>query len=98
MDALPELNSTQHCPSADDTLGGWMPYSGNAPYLQALPTTKVLRFKEFLRMQILRIFKILHSFLEVWRWLLSDLLYFFLSYNCSDASSMEHQSVDALVL
>lgn len=41
MDALPEL---QHCPSADDTLGGWVPYSGNAPHLQALPTTKVLRF------------------------------------------------------
>jgi hypothetical protein len=49
-------------------------------------------------MKFFRIFKILHSFLEVWRWLLSDLLLFFLSYNCSDASSMEHQSVDALVL
>ncbi len=51
MGALPELNSTQHCPSADDTLGGWVggwvPYFGNAPHLQALPTTKVLRFKGF---------------------------------------------------
>lgn len=24
MGALPELNSTQHCPSADDTLSGWV--------------------------------------------------------------------------